>query len=58
MVERLKIPLIPAEVLNTSHFDTIAIVDSQPGTGNNSLPHRPRRGHRHRPPPRARGKRA
>jgi len=38
MVERLKIPLIPAEVLNTSHFDTIAIVDSQPGTGNNSLP--------------------
>jgi nanoRNase/pAp phosphatase (c-di-AMP/oligoRNAs hydrolase) len=38
MVERLRIPLIPAEVLNTSHFDTIAIVDSQPGTGNNSLP--------------------
>jgi nanoRNase/pAp phosphatase (c-di-AMP/oligoRNAs hydrolase) len=38
MVERLRIPLIPAEVLNTDHFDTIAIVDSQPGTGNNSLP--------------------
>ena len=38
MVEKLKIPLIPAEVLNTDHFDTIAIVDSQPGTGNNSLP--------------------
>ena len=38
MVERLKVPLIPAEVLNTEHFDTIAIVDSQPGTGNNSLP--------------------
>ena len=38
MVERLKIPLIPAEVLNTDHFDTIAIVDSQPGTGNSSLP--------------------
>ena len=38
MVERLKVPLIPAEVLNTDHFDTIAIVDSQPGTGNNSLP--------------------
>ena len=38
MVEMLKVPLIPAEVLNTDHFDTIAIVDSQPGTGNNSLP--------------------
>jgi nanoRNase/pAp phosphatase (c-di-AMP/oligoRNAs hydrolase) len=38
MVDRLKVPLIPAEVLNTDHFDTIAVVDSQPGTGNNSLP--------------------
>jgi nanoRNase/pAp phosphatase (c-di-AMP/oligoRNAs hydrolase) len=38
MVERLHVPLIPADVLNTNHFDTIAIVDSQPGTGNNSLP--------------------
>ncbi len=38
MVEKLHIPLIPAEVLNTDHFDTIAVVDSQPGTGNNSLP--------------------
>jgi nanoRNase/pAp phosphatase (c-di-AMP/oligoRNAs hydrolase) len=38
MVENLKVPLIPAEVLNTDHFDTLAIVDSQPGTGNNSLP--------------------
>ncbi len=38
MVEKLRIPLIPADVLNTDHFDTIAIVDSQPGTGNNSLP--------------------
>ena len=38
MVEKLRVPLIPAEVLNTDHFDAIAIVDSQPGTGNNSLP--------------------
>ncbi len=38
MVDKLKVPLIPAEVLNTDHFDTIAVVDSQPGTGNNSLP--------------------
>jgi len=38
MVEKLRVPLVPAEVLNTDHFDTIAIVDSQPGTGNNSLP--------------------
>ncbi len=38
MVEKLRVPLIPADVLNTDHFDTIAIVDSQPGTGNNSLP--------------------
>jgi nanoRNase/pAp phosphatase (c-di-AMP/oligoRNAs hydrolase) len=38
MVEKLKVPLIPADVLNTDHFDTIAIVDSQMGTGNNSLP--------------------
>jgi nanoRNase/pAp phosphatase (c-di-AMP/oligoRNAs hydrolase) len=38
MVEKLHIPLIPADVLNTDHFDTIAVVDSQPGTGNNSLP--------------------
>jgi nanoRNase/pAp phosphatase (c-di-AMP/oligoRNAs hydrolase) len=38
MVQKLRIPLIPAEVLNTDHFDTIAVVDSQPGTGNNSLP--------------------
>ena len=38
MVERLHVPLVPADVLNTDHFDTVAIVDSQPGTGNNSLP--------------------
>jgi nanoRNase/pAp phosphatase (c-di-AMP/oligoRNAs hydrolase) len=38
MVEKLHVPLIPADVLNTDHFDTVAIVDSQPGTGNNSLP--------------------
>src|ERR1017187_7800828 len=29
MVEKLKVPLIPAEVLNTDHFDTLAIVDRQ-----------------------------
>jgi nanoRNase/pAp phosphatase (c-di-AMP/oligoRNAs hydrolase) len=38
MVEKLRVPLVPADVLNTDHFDTIAVVDSQPGTGNNSLP--------------------
>jgi nanoRNase/pAp phosphatase (c-di-AMP/oligoRNAs hydrolase) len=38
MVEKLRVPLIPAEFLNTDHFDTIAVIDSQPGTGNNSLP--------------------
>jgi nanoRNase/pAp phosphatase (c-di-AMP/oligoRNAs hydrolase) len=38
MVEALKIPLTPIEELNVSRFDRLAIVDSQPGTGNNSLP--------------------
>jgi nanoRNase/pAp phosphatase (c-di-AMP/oligoRNAs hydrolase) len=38
MVDKLHVPLIPSDVLNTNHFDAIAIVDSQPGTGNNSLP--------------------
>ena len=38
MVEALRIPLVPAEVLNLNHFDAMAVVDSQPGTGNNSLP--------------------
>lgn len=38
MVEELKIPLVPLANLNTNDFDGLAIVDSQPGTGNNSLP--------------------
>src|SRR4029079_10794483 len=42
MVENLKMPLIPVERIDLAQFDTIALVDSQPETGNNSLPH----GHR------------
>ena len=38
MVEALQIPLIPIEELSVPRFDRLAIVDSQPGTGNNSLP--------------------
>jgi nanoRNase/pAp phosphatase (c-di-AMP/oligoRNAs hydrolase) len=38
MVEALRIPLTPIEELTVSRFDRLAIVDSQPGTGNNSLP--------------------
>ncbi len=38
MVDALRIPLTPIEELNVSRFDRLAIVDSQPGTGNNSLP--------------------
>jgi nanoRNase/pAp phosphatase (c-di-AMP/oligoRNAs hydrolase) len=38
MVEALRIPLEPIEELSLSRFDRLAIVDSQPGTGNNSLP--------------------
>jgi nanoRNase/pAp phosphatase (c-di-AMP/oligoRNAs hydrolase) len=38
MVEALQIPLCPIEELTVSSFDRLAIVDSQPGTGNNSLP--------------------
>ncbi|MCG5053171.1 MAG: DHH family phosphoesterase [Myxococcales bacterium] len=38
MVEQLQIPLVPLHSLDTDAFDTLAIVDSQPGTGNNSLP--------------------
>jgi nanoRNase/pAp phosphatase (c-di-AMP/oligoRNAs hydrolase) len=38
MMDALRIPLVPADVLNIDRFDSIAIVDSQPGTGNNSLP--------------------
>lgn len=38
MVESLGIELTPTEGLNTDQFDLIALVDSQPETGNNSLP--------------------
>jgi nanoRNase/pAp phosphatase (c-di-AMP/oligoRNAs hydrolase) len=39
MVESLKLPLVPAERVEPDQFDVIALVDSQPETGNNSLPH-------------------
>jgi nanoRNase/pAp phosphatase (c-di-AMP/oligoRNAs hydrolase) len=38
MVENLKMPLTPVERIDLGQFDTIALVDSQPETGNNSLP--------------------
>lgn len=38
MVETLGIPLVAADSLDPAAYDTLAIVDSQPGTGNNSLP--------------------
>jgi nanoRNase/pAp phosphatase (c-di-AMP/oligoRNAs hydrolase) len=38
MVEVLRIPLTPIEELRPTAFNMLAIVDSQPGTGNNSLP--------------------
>ncbi len=38
MVEAIGIPLVPVERLDAGRFDTLALVDSQPGTGNNSLP--------------------
>ncbi len=38
MVEALRFPLSPVEDLDHRQFDRTAIVDSQPGTGNNSLP--------------------
>src|SRR5207253_4839683 len=38
MVENLKIPLTPVERVEPDSFDIIALVDSQPETGNNSLP--------------------
>ena len=42
MVENLKMPLTPVERIDLAQFDAIALVDSQPETGNNSLPN----GHR------------
>jgi nanoRNase/pAp phosphatase (c-di-AMP/oligoRNAs hydrolase) len=38
MVENLHIKLTPVERVDADAFDVIAIVDSQPETGNNSLP--------------------
>ena len=38
MVENLGIKLINAETLDLAQFDLVALVDSQPETGNNSLP--------------------
>jgi nanoRNase/pAp phosphatase (c-di-AMP/oligoRNAs hydrolase) len=38
MVRELKIELVPFERLDLSSYGAIALVDSQPGTGNNSLP--------------------
>jgi nanoRNase/pAp phosphatase (c-di-AMP/oligoRNAs hydrolase) len=38
MVDSLAIPLTPIEEIAFSRYDRLAIVDSQPGTGNNSLP--------------------
>ena len=38
MVDELSIPLVPQHQLDVAQFEAIAVVDSQPGTGNNSLP--------------------
>ncbi len=38
MVHELNLPLCPRENLDLSAFPLIALVDTQPGTGNNSLP--------------------
>jgi nanoRNase/pAp phosphatase (c-di-AMP/oligoRNAs hydrolase) len=38
MVETLTLPLVPVERVDPGQFDVIALVDSQPETGNNSLP--------------------
>jgi nanoRNase/pAp phosphatase (c-di-AMP/oligoRNAs hydrolase) len=38
MVDALKLPLVPAERVEPDQYDAIALVDSQPETGNNSLP--------------------
>ncbi len=38
MVDTLGITLLPTEKLDPGRFDLIALVDSQPETGNNSLP--------------------
>lgn len=38
MKEVLKVPLQRLETLDSAFYDAVALVDSQPGTGNNSLP--------------------
>src|SRR4051794_38119520 len=38
MVRELRIPLVPLERLDLSTFDAVGLVDTQPQTGNNSLP--------------------
>jgi nanoRNase/pAp phosphatase (c-di-AMP/oligoRNAs hydrolase) len=38
MIQVLKIPLAPLSTINLARFDMIALVDSQPRTGNVSLP--------------------
>jgi len=38
MVETLGIPLVKLESLDPTGFEALAVVDSQPSTGNNSLP--------------------
>ncbi|HSR12884.1 MAG TPA: bifunctional oligoribonuclease/PAP phosphatase NrnA [Thermodesulfobacteriota bacterium] len=38
MVRVLNIPIYPLDAVNPRDFDLFALVDTQPGTGNNSLP--------------------
>jgi nanoRNase/pAp phosphatase (c-di-AMP/oligoRNAs hydrolase) len=38
MVDVLGIPLVPFEKIDPKNFDLFALVDTQPGSGNNSLP--------------------
>src|SRR5688500_17675298 len=38
MVDTLKMPLSAVETIDVAAFDTVALVDTQPETGNNSLP--------------------
>jgi nanoRNase/pAp phosphatase (c-di-AMP/oligoRNAs hydrolase) len=37
MVKELQIPLTPIEILNISDYQVVCMLDTQPGTGNNSL---------------------
>ena len=38
MAKELEIPLSPLELLNLQEFSVVCMLDTQPGTGNNSLP--------------------